>query len=435
MSRHVIALIDCSSFYVSVERSFNTALQGRPVIVLSNNDGNIVAASAEAKKLGLRRGSPYFQCRALIRRHRVAVYSSNYALYQDVSDRVMQVVAEFAEQRGGVRQQEIYSIDECFISLAHVASERLTAVAREIRAKVMQATGIPARVGVGSTKILAKIAAEMARREPAYEDVFNLVDVPEQVIDAILETFAVEELWGIGKRLASRLADEYIFTADVLKYVSRRLIRKTLGVVGERIVLELHGIACLPLELQPGPKKGMLVSRSFGQVIESREKLADALSHFAARAAEKLRKQGSVAATMSIYVSTNAFDIQADQYEQKASKRLMFPTDFTPDLIEAARLLLEEIYRPGFKYKRAGVYLSDIRPNDVQQPDLFAEYSLGRAIKKAALMAVVDLINTLWGKRDVLFFAAQGTDREWEAKPLQLSQRYTTKWSELMTVT
>ena len=434
MSRHVIALIDCGNFYVNVERSFHAVLQGHPVIVLSNNDGNIVSASTEAKRLGLRRGMPYFQCRSLVQQHRVAVYSSNYALYQDASDRVMQVIAAFAEERDGVRQQEIYSIDECFISLAHVASEQLLPLARKIRATVLRTTSIPVRVGIGSTKLLAKVAAELAKRVPAYEDVVNLVDAPDQEIDAILETFAVEELWGIGTRFARRLARESIFTADVLKYVSLRLIRHTLGVVGERIALELRGVTCLPLELQSKPKKGILVSRSFGRVIASQAELAEALCHFAARAAEKLRRQSSVAGAMSIFISTNAFDTEAEQYTKGAAKTLLFPTDFTPDLMENAQSLLQHIYRPGLEYKRAGVFLSDIRPNDVQQPDLFAEYAFGREVKKAAVMAIVDVI-TAWFGRDAIFFAAQGTQRAWESQAQQRSPNYTTSWAELVTVT
>jgi DNA polymerase V len=433
MSRQVIALIDATSFYVSVETAFDASLHGRPVVVLSNNDGNIVAANAAAKRLGLARGTPAFQCRALLRRHTVATFSSNYALYQDLSDRVMQIIAEFAEERDGGRIEK-YSIDEAFISLAHVPPERLLVVGHQIGARVMDATGIPVRVGIGPNKILAKVAAELAKREPAYHDVVSLVKLSEQEIDAILETFGVDDIWGIGKRLARRLEQEFIFTADVLKYMSLSRIRRLLGVVGERIVLELRGVACLPLELQPRPKKGILVSRSFGREVAKQADLAEAVCHFAARAAEKLRRQGSVAAVMSIFISTNAFDQEAEQYSRGASRALLFPTDFTPDLIAHAQSLLEEIYRPGLAYKRAGVYLSDIRPNDVQQPDLFAEYSFGREVKKAALMAIVDVITTLFG-RDALFFAAQGSQRGWETKAQQRSPGYTTSWAELITVT
>ena len=254
MSRHVIALIDAASFYVSVETAFDASLHGRPVIILSNNDGNIVAANAAAKQCGLLRGMAYFQCRTLIRRQKVVTFSSNYTLYQDASDRVIQVLAAFAEERDG-RQMEKYSIDEAFMSLAHVPAARLLAVARQIQATVLDVTGIPVRVGIGPNKILAKVAAELAKRDPDSHDVVSLVDVPEQEIDAILATFGVDDIWGIGKRLARRLEQELIFTADVLKYMSLSHIRRLLGVVGERIVLELRGVACLPLELHPKPKK------------------------------------------------------------------------------------------------------------------------------------------------------------------------------------
>ena len=263
MRHHIIALVDCISFYTSVERVFDASLQDKAVIVLSNNDGTIVAASSEAKAIGLKRGMPYFQCRAIIKRHAVAVYSSNYTLYQNMSDRVMRLLADFAQVQGGIRQQEIYSIDECFLDLSHVAPEEVVTYAQRIRAHILQKTGIPVRLGIASTRVLAKVAAQVAKMDLTSGDVVNLITLSEQERDAILATIDVHDIWGIGKQFAQKLEKEYIFTAEMYKYLPPGRARKLLGVVGERIALELRGISCLPLETHPKPKKQICVSRSF----------------------------------------------------------------------------------------------------------------------------------------------------------------------------
>ncbi len=434
MRRSVIALVDCSNFYVSVERIFHAALQKKPVVVLSNNDGNLVAVSAEAKALGLKRGMAYHQCRVLIKQHRVAVFSSNYALYQDLSDRVMQILADFALVRDGIRQQEVYSIDECFLDLSHIPSEQLLDYGRQMQRTVLHATGIPVRVGIAPTKILAKIAAEVAKREPLHGDVVSLVDLPEQEFDAILETMAVEDIWGIGKRRAYTLEGQEIFTAEILKYTPPGRVRHLLGVVGERITYELRGLACIPLEVASKPKQGIMASRSFGRPVESQQELTEAIAYYAARAAEKLRRQKSIAASVSIFISTNRFDTEATPYANGASRQLLFPTDFTPDLIAVTQGLLQEIYRPSIKYHRAGVYLTEIGPCSIIQPDLFGNYDFEQEEKKARLMAVIDAITDFCG-RDAIFFGAQGIERSWQAKSRWLSARYTTRWADLLQVT
>jgi DNA polymerase V len=434
MKRSVIALVDCSNFYVSVERIFQAALQKRPVVVLSNNDGNLVAVSAEAKALGLKRGLAYHRCRSIIKQHRVAVFSSNYALYQDLSDRVMQILANFALLRDGLRQQEVYSIDECFLDLSHIPSEQLLDYGRQMQGAVLHATGIPVRVGIAPTKILAKIAAEVAKREPSHADVVNLVDLPEQELDAILETMAVGEIWGIGKRRAQTLEAQEIFTAEILKYTPPGRARHLLGVVGERITYELRGLACIPLEVMSKLKQGIMASRSFGRPVESQQELAEAIAHYTARAAEKLRRQKSIAASISIFVSTNRFDPETPPYATGASSRLLCATDFTPDLIAVAQRLLQQIYRPGIRYHRAGVYLSEIGPCHVIQPDLFGKYDAQQEEKKARLMAALDVITNFCG-RDAIFFGAQGLERSWQAKSRWLSAHYTTRWADLLQVT
>ncbi|MBA2392828.1 MAG: Y-family DNA polymerase [Ktedonobacteraceae bacterium] len=434
MRQNVVALVDCVSFYVAVERIFHPSLYARPLIVLSNNDGNIVASSAEAQAIGLTRGMPYSHCRTIMKRHGVAVFSSNLALYQDLSERVMRLLGEYAEVRNGRMQQEVYSIDECFLSLGHVPPEHLLEYTRRMQAAILQKTGISTRVGIATTKILAKIAALVAKRDAKHLNVVNLADVSEREIDAILATVALEEIWGIGKQRARRLEEQdMIFTAEMLKYRSPTRIRTILGVVGERVTYELRGIACLPLEIGSKTKKGILTSRSFGRPIESCEELAEAIAHYTAIAAAKVRRQGSQATSLSIFVGTNPFDAAAPQYTNGASQRLAFPTDFTPDLIAAALALLREIYQPGFQYKRAGVHVTEMRPHHVLQPDLFGAYSFEREAKKARLMAIIDLINATM-RHDVIWFGSQGIRRPWQAQARRRSLHYTTRWAEILSV-
>ncbi len=434
MKGQIIALVDCANFYVSVERAFAAGLAQRPAVVLSNNDGNIVAASSEAKALGLTRGMPAFRARPLIERHGVAVYSSNYALYQNVSDRVMRVLASFAEVRDGVLQQEIYSIDECFLSLAHVPPEKLLDAARQMQTEVLRATSIPVRIGIGPSKVLAKIAAEVAKRDPARGEVVNVLGASAQEMEEILASIRVQDVWGIGQRFATWLQLRGIWTAKALRDADPVRIRRGLHVVGQRIVYELRGVSCLPLEVAAKPKQGIMTARSFGRTLERQEELAEAVAFFTARAAEKLRRQGSVARRISVWVSTNRFDTEAAQYSASLSTRLAFPTNFTPDLMAAVTSILEQVFQPGYRYKRAGVYLSEISSQEVLQADLFGGYSFEHEAQKARLMAVIDLINSSLG-RDTLFWGAQGIQQHWRREARWLSGHPTTRWHQLLLVT
>jgi DNA polymerase V len=433
MRRTIIALVDCVSFYANVERQFHAALENRPVIVLSHNDGNIVSLSTEARTLGLKRGMAYHECRSLIRQHGVAVFSSNFALYHDVSDRIMALLADFALVRDGIIQQERYSIDECFLDLSHVADEHLLDVGHRMQAAVLQATGINVRIGIAPTKILAKVAAEIAKREPIRGDVVSLAGLSEQELDGILETMAVEDIWTIGRRRAQVLEAQEIFTAEILKYTPPGRGRYLLGVTGERIVYELRGLSCIPLETASKPRQGILVSRSFGRPIQDQQELAEAIAHYTALAAIKLRRQESVADLLSLFISTNRFDTEAIAYAKGASQHLPFAMDFTPDLIAVAHALLQQMYRPGIRYHRAGVYLAEIGPRHVIQPDLFGDYDFEQEAKKARLMATLDIITAFCG-RDAVFFGAQGITRPWQSRATRRSAAYTTRWSDILIV-
>ena len=425
----IIAHVDCASFYASVERVFHAGLQKRPVIVLSNGDGCVVAASEEAKALGVVRGTPLFRIKQLVEEHDIALYSSNYVLYQDVSDRIMALLATFARQRRG----EVYSIDEGFIDVSHVPPSQLMDYGKAIIAHILRLTGIPVRVGFGRSKTQAKLATHLVKRDPGGPGVVDLVSIPQEALDALLATVSVEDIWNVGPKTSAKLQIREIISAKDLRDADPQWIRRFLHVVGERIVYELRGMVCLPLELDPKPKKGIIVARSFGRAIENSEELTEALCHYLAVATAKMRRQASAARFISIYVLTNPFDESTPQYANSASRHLPFHSAFPPDFFTIIQDLLASIYRPGHRYKRAGVFLSDIRPTSVTQADLFGAFSRAEYERKRHLMLVIDRINERLG-HDTIGFLAQGITRDWQARQKHLSKRFTTQWTELLSV-
>jgi len=362
----VVALVDANNFYCSCERAFNAALHGKPVIVLSNNDGCVVARSNEVKSF-IKMGQPVFECQELIEQHHIQVFSSNYALYADVSARIMTTLATFSPHI------EIYSIDEAWIDLSHIPIERLQDYGREIRENVWRMTGIPVSLGIAKTKTLSKVATELVKKQPLYHGVLNLMQYTDQALDELLESLPVQDVWGIGPRYTHHLQSMNILTAKEFKYAEQRWIRKHLTVVGERTLLELHGVACIPLETQAKPKKGIMTAKSFDRSIETLEELEEAVSTYIARAAEKLRGQGSVASCINVFLHTNAFKKDAPQYNNSLSRQLPYPTSFTPDFLNVALDMVQSIYRKGYTFKKAGVFLSRISSHDVLQTDLFGD--------------------------------------------------------------
>ena len=423
----VVALVDANNFYCSCERAFNAAIHSKAVLVLSNNDGCVVARSNEVKALGIKMGQPVFECQELIEQHHIQVFSSNYPLYADVSNRIMNVLATFSPHT------EVYSIDEAWIDLSHIPITSLSDYGREIRETVWRFTGIPVSLGIATTKTLSKVATEIVKQQPLSHGVLSLVHASHEELDELLENLSVEDVWGIGSRYSRLLQSRNIFTAKDLKYANQRWIRKRLTVVGERTVLELRGVACIPLETQARPKKGIMTAKSFGKSVESEEELLEAISTYTARAAEKLRKQESAASSISVFFHTNAFKKDAPQYGNSLSRVLPFPTSFTPDFLNVAREMIHSIYRKGYTYKKAGVFISKIVPQEVLQADLFGDYSIEREYKKARLMCVVDLLNEWWGS-NTIFFGAQGIDRVWKMRQERRSPRYTTRWGEIVVV-
>jgi len=423
-----VALIDCNNFYCSCERVFNASLHNKPVIVLSNNDGCVVARSNEAKALSIQMGQPVFECRELIEQHQVQVFSSNYALYADMSARVISTLLAFSPRA------EVYSIDESFLDVSHIRPECLDTYGHEIRETVWRFTGIPVSVGIASTKTLAKVANEVVKHNPRYQGVLNLTRCTEEELDELLASIAIKDVWGIGPRYTHRLqVSRTIFTAKDLKYADEHWIRKRFSVVVQRTVLELRGIACIPLETEAKPKKGIMTAKSFGRSVESLMELEEAVATYTARAVEKLRSQGSAASSLMVFLQTNPFKTDAPQYAKSISRVLPYPSSFTPDFLAVALDMLRSMYREGYAFKKAGVLLGKIVPQEVMQEDLFGDYTLEREYKKARLMVMVDFINQWWGQ-NTIFFGAQGIGRTWKMRQERRSPRYTTRWGEIVVV-
>jgi DNA polymerase V len=298
---------------------------------------------------------------------------------------------------------------------------------------VLQFTGIPVSVGIAGTKTLCKIANELVKKDARYQGVLDLSALSAQAIDEVLAHVAIEDVWGIGYKYSLFLMNHGILTAKDLKYADEKWIRRHLTVVGERTVLELRGTACIPLEIPRPAKKGIMCSKSFGREVTRFEELEEVVATYTARAAEKLRSQDSLASGITVFIRTNALKKDRPHYANSFSLRIPYPTAFTPELIRYALNGLKAMYRDGYRYKKAGVYLTRIVPQEAVQPDLFAEFSLYDYYKQARLMSIVDAINKIYG-RDTLFFAIQGITRSWKMRQSRLSSRFTTQWSEILTI-
>lgn len=412
-------LADCNNFYVSCERLFNPRLEGKPVIVLSNNDGCVVARSQEAKKLGIKMGEPFFKIKEYCYRHRIAVYSSNYRLYGDLSARVMQILSEIAPEI------EIYSIDEAFLSFpASIPSAELFNHCLEIRQKVKKWTGIPLSLGIAPTKTLAKAASKMAKK--GSEGVFDLSE--PDVREKVLQGFPIEDLWGIGSQWKKILCAQDIATAWQFKEKESVFIRKLMGVVGERMWWELQGVSCLSLQ-EPSPRKNITSSRSFGNPITDLTSLSEALASFVNTACIKLRGQNSYAQGLYVYVESIVNSLTGERATTGASAALPFPSQDTPQIICAAKDCLKQIFRENVKYKKCGVVLLDL----IQERDVIPDLFLGNIDpKRKALNEVVDSINEYYGK-NTLFYGAMGTSAmpTWKMRSDKSSCYETTCWKNL----
>jgi len=414
-----IAIVDANCFYVSCERVFDAQLAKRPVVVLSNNDGCIIARSDEAKELGLKMAAPLFKSQHLIEAYDVAVYSSNYALYGDMSQRVMEALHEFTPE------VEVYSIDEAFVGLDACAGKSFHNYGAEIKSKVYQWTGIPLSIGISQTKTLAKVAQRFTKKMPEMQGVFDLTDPAEQT--RVLEHTSVEDVWGIGQAYAKLLKDAGIKTARSLRDADRRWIRQRLTVVGARIVEELRGIRCLSIEQCPQQKKSVTCSRSFGVLVKSLDDLREAVAVYTTRAAERLRRAKLAASVMTVFISTDRFS-KEPQYSNTITYELACATDASDELLKWTLKGLEQIYKPEFKYKKAGVMLNHLVPADQLSIRMFGDAAFERSRRLAKAM---DEINARHG-RDTIRFGVARSDGCWKTKFLRRSPHYTTSLKEVL---
>jgi DNA polymerase V len=417
-----IALIDGNNFYVSCERVFNPKLENRPVVVLSNNDGCAVARSAEVKSLGVKMGTPWFQMKDLAREHGIIALSSNYALYADMSNRMMAILGQLSPD------QEIYSIDECFLGLDGFGHLDLVQYGKAMRQQVRQWVGIPVCVGIAETKTLAKLANHCAKKGIAGTDgVCDFGRISDGELSGLFAGIEVGEVWGIGWQLMRKLGDMGIKTVEELRTADAKTVRERFSVVLERTVAELNGIACIEIEHDVPNKQQIMSSRSFGQYVYDLAPLNEAVASYIAIAAEKLRSQGSLAGMVQVYIRTNPHK-DAPQYQKGLTIPLPEATDDTLRLTRAALWGLRRIYRSGFAYQKAGVALLNLTDAATSQMSLFS-----RNKDNTKLMQVMDRINSIWG-RGTLRSAAEGIQKGWKMKRERMSPCYTTNWEQVTVV-
>lgn len=419
----VFALADCNNFYVSCERVFDPKLVDKPVIVLSNNDGCAVARSNEAKALGIKMGSPFFKIKHIIDSKKINVLSSNYALYGDMSNRVMQTLATFTPSI------EIYSIDEAFLDFTNFAFTDLTIHAHNICNKVKKDIGIPISIGIATSKTLAKLANKIAKKSLKTNGVLDLTLKKYQ--EKALEFTLIEDVWGIGRKYAAYLKLKNINTALDFKYADTRMIQQKMGINGVRTQKELCGECCYHMEDMPAIHKSISVSRSFKMPVTTFDDLSQALSLYISRGAEKLRKQNSFAETMTVYVMTNRFKSESFYYN---SRTQVFPTamNTTPELIKQGKIILKQIFESGKQYKKTGIVFSKLVKNGHVQQDLFDTTD---TIRTQKLMLAIDKINSQMG-RHCAKYAAIGLSKEqpWKTAFNYRSPAYTTNWNQLLEV-
>ena len=413
------AIVDCNNFYASCERVFNPKLEGKPIVVLSNNDGCVVAASKEAKALGLTLGTPAFKNEKMFTKYNVQIFSSNYALYGDLSARVMETLRQFSPD------MEVYSIDEAFLELTGMEHEDLRKLGRKIKTTVEQWTGIPVSVGIAPTKTLSKVANRAAKKIAEFAGVCVLGD--EESIKQVLERVEVEDIWGVGWQYSKMLKRNGIYNAYQLRGVHDAWAQKKMTVMGLNTVRELRGIPCFEIEDAPPPKKAIVCSRSFGRPVEDLGELKEALASYVTTASEKLRSQNSVASMIQVFMGTNHFKDEP-QYSNHTMFELPVPTAFTPDLIHFALRTLEKIYRSGFRYKKVGVMLAGIFADGQHQYNLFEQRKYDN--KQKDLMRRIDALNVRMGK-DTITYGASGIKRPWTMRRQKLSPSYTTDWLQL----
>jgi DNA polymerase V len=399
-SKKKVALIDCNSFYVSCERLFNPKIQNLPVVVLSNNDGCVISRSTEAKKLGIRMGEPYFKVKDLVKKNNVQIFSSNYALYGDLSRRVMKVLKGFTDKI------EIYSIDEAFLDLSHIKDEKVEEYGKQIRERVLKWTGIPTSVGISNTKTLSKVANHVAKKNKA-----GVIFLKEN-IDNILKNFDIADVWGVGKQLSKLYIKNGIKNAYELKNISNTWVKKSTNVLGAKTVMELRGISCIDLETEESKRKSCCVSRSFGKKVESLDKLKESITTHCLNAAEKIRTDKQTTRAVTIFIRTSPFDKNRKYYSNSITIELPVATNNSIELVKTAISGLKKIYKYGYFYQKAGIILSKLRDASEKELNLLAPILEN---KSKPLMRAIDFTNAKYG-RNAISIAQAGITNDWKMR-------------------
>ena len=426
-AKPVFALVDVNNFYVSCERVFNPKLRDTPMVVLSNNDGCAVARSAEAKALGIKMGEPWHKLKDLARQHGILAYSSNYTLYGDMSQRVVDVLTGFTPEI------EVYSVDESFLRIESVLCQypSATEMGQVIRQRLKQWLAMPVCVGIGPTKTLAKLANHMAKKMPAFDGVCDLHALPKLKRLELMSQIDVGEVWGVGRQNCARLQAMGIHTVLDLRNTSPADIRKHFNVVMECTCQELRGISCLELEEVSPEKQQIMSSRSFGQAVTEVDDLCEAVSVYVSKAAQKLRAQNSLAGGLYIFLRTNPFNPDAPQYSANRHITFGVPTDDTRAIVQLAIDLIRHLYKPGYVYKKAGVMLTHLTNKRDFQGDLFTDR---QAIERSEkLMKTLDVINARFGRESIIC-ASSGLNQSWGMRSNNRSPSYTTQWGCLPVV-
>ena len=413
--KNKIALIDCNSFYVSCERLFNPKIKNKPVVVLSNNDGCVISRSTEAKKIGIKMGEPYFKVKELVKKNNVHIFSSNYALYGDLSRRVMKTLKSFSNKI------EIYSIDEAFVDLSHIEEKEVENYGKEIRERILKWTGIPTSVGIANTKTLSKIANHIANKNKT-----GVIYLKEN-IDESLKKFHISDIWGVGKQLSKLYIKNGIDTAYKLKNISNTWVRKSTNVLGAKTVMEIRGISCINLETEETKRKSCCVSRSFGKRVESLEKLQESVTTHCLNAAEKIRNDSQITRSITVYIRTSPFDKNRKYYSNSITIDLPVATSNSLELVKTAINGLKKIYKYGYFYQKAGIILSKLTESSENELNLLAPIMEN---KSETLMKAIDFTNAKYG-RNAISIAQAGINNSWKMRREHSSKIDTASFQDL----
>ena len=414
-----IALIDCNSFYVSCERLFKPKLLNKPVVVLSNNDGCVISRSNEAKALGIKMGEPFFKVKDLVSKHKVFVFSSNYALYGDLSRRVMKILKTFSPN------VEIYSIDEAFLDLSFVEENKTEELAKEIRNRILKWTGIPTSVGVSNTKTLSKVANHIAKKNNT-----GVMYLDPKYSDEYLKKFEIQDIWGVGRQLTKFFIKNNILTAFDLKNVSNTWIKKSTNVLSAKTVMELRGIPCIDLLPHSEKRKSCCVSRSFGRKISNLEELKEAITAHSLNATEKIRTDEQITRSITVFIRTSPFNKDKRYYSNSHTIELPIDTNNSLEIVKYALEALDKIYKPGYLYQKAGIILSKLKDADKFERNLLTPI-IEKDLKK--LMNAIDLTNTKYGRYSISL-AQAGINKSWKMRRQHSSKIDTASFYDLPTI-